>query len=1148
MIVQIKNENYGYTVATYGDYVVVANPPSLRWNSATASAFHTGSVDYFRYNKNTDQHDYIATFYNPFEPMDILLDTEQNFPTAIETEDSGSFPDYDLLIDENSYTGSLENGYGISLDMYLKLLVVGSPYFTQFIATSASLFAASGSSVSIYDLSQTEYPSTGSEFVLYIDNPDANVSESFGQGVSINNSWIAVGSPLISGSNGMVYMYQNISTGSNYNWSLFQKIDSPDTGAMFGWSLKLNKQNGPISQSIVIGCGNQANGKAYYYEFIDGSWVKTFTFYPTTDIMPMTFANYLPYDPVMNITNGFGYAVSTFDTAVIIGAPFDRTFYEYSGSSLLYQQGSVYIFEKCPSQPFTYYPLTSVPNNLIVWTVGDSSHLGILSGSTTTNESHAHAAIKVNNKLYCGGWDGQLYVLTNPDTDITQKLTASYIAGSGSAVCYSDVTKYLYFISGTPISGSIVKVNPNNLQDQTILVQGLDASPSLLPICTYGNYLYTSIGGYGPNYFTKIDIYTGNIVATMPWVSASNPIHGAHASVMAPDGQYFYITTTNGQIAKVSTSNLSYITNQIYSDFPAGPVIASICDDIAYLNGYVYASVESNGNIFKINASDLSYKAYPAAFNSYGVYADDKNVYLLQYQEIWVYLDGDLESGPIRFKVATGTIPNELWITDGGSFVYTNWTTTGVYSYLLPLFQEIRPPILFQQVLKTYGTPLTLKNNRLGYSVNMFQSNAVAGIPKINNIIVTDGTPQINNTTMTSCYVEGTLDQLHYCEGDLEDILDGQVMLLQKSTSSLNWGITNVYQKKKRYLSPHRVFGDDVSIADKSMVVGAPMTLADSNRQINLNITQSNNISLDNIAGKAYIYNLKNLRESFHVGNVFYRNGKIILMTSGSVFDGLFFNPVNTYTYEYDLKFKGEHTIFEKQIICSVDPGEFNVSMNPTAVYKPTSSLDINQNLMFDFQDMDVLLRYMQYKNTSYLGIPTSTDWSSSLVTSTDEISLLKYYQSRESGCAVARTSTLTSESIIRWEQTDTWMQSVLDFNQDNRIDIRDMYILWKYFTNRLTQKNYASFITPACRRKLFSDVIDYMNFVTQKHTTPQIKSDFLTYENSVAMDKTGSFLAPMATTIGLYSGLDLVAVAKLGSPIKIIPELPFNFAIKMDF
>ena len=314
---------------------------------------------------------------------------------------------------------------------------------------------------------------------------------------------------------------------------------------------------------------------------------------------------------------------------------------------------------------------------------------------------------------------------------------------------------------------------------------------------------------------------------------------------------------------------------------------------------------------------------------------------------------------------------------------------------------------------------------------------------------------------------------------------------------------------------------------------------------MNIETTQSADTALDDLTGKAYIYNLHNLRDQFHVGNVFYRNGKIIIMTSGSVFDGLFYAPVNTYTYEYDLEFKSQHTIFEKQVICTVDPGEFNVSQNPTAVMQAPSVLDVNQNGVFDYQDVDVLLSYMQYKNTSILGLPISTDWSSSIVKADDEISLLNYYKATTNNTT---TPQLISESLLRWETVDKDMQTTLDLNEDFRIDIRDMNIMWKYFTHRLTQENYASFITPACHRRLFSDVMDYLNGISQKFAKPTIKSGFLDYERLTVFDKTGSYLAPMATTIGLYDGLEMVAVAKLGTPIKITPELPINFVVKMDF
>ena len=807
MFVNVKNENYGYAVATYGDYVVVANPDILRWDQLTASVHHTGSVDVFRYNRSQDAHDYVGTLYQLWREMDVRLTTEfsnsLSSSTPISAEDPSLEPysGYDITIDKDLYTASLENGYGISLDMYQKYLVVGCPYLTEVTQTSGSFLTGSWASAQVYDLAQIEWTANSASAAAFtIDDPDLltpeGITGSFGMAVSINRDWIAVGAPYYSGSSGIVYLYKNNTVGTNYSWSLFQTI-TPTYAvdqAQFGFSLKLNKYDGPHSYSLVVGSGNPYNAVAYYFEYINNAWSQSYVFRPDFNVQPMTFnPEYIPQPDylTMNTANGFGYAVGTYGDAVIVGEPYDRWFYEYSGSTL-YQQGSVYIFERCPGAP---------------------------------------------------GWI---------------------------------------------------------------------------------------------------------------------------------------------------------------------------------------------------------------------------------------------------------------------------------------------------QVLKTYGNENSLYNNRAGWSVDMYSGSAVAGVPKI------------DVDAMSSCYIGGTLNQLHYCNADLQALLCGQEMLIQKNTGSGVWSITNIYQRKKKYLSPYRDYGFDVAIADQSIVVGAPMYMWDENREINIQTTQSSDTNLDDLTGKAYIYNLHNLRDQFHVGNVFYRNGKIIIMTSGSVFDGLFYAPVNTYTYEYDLEFKSQHTIFEKQVICTVDPGEFNVSTNPTAVTKTPSILDINQNGIFDFQDVDVILSYMQYKNTSILGLPISTNWSSSVVTAPDEISLLNYYQANTDNTT---TPQLISGSILQWEITDTEMQVILDLNQDNKIDFRDMNIMWKYFTNRLTQENYATYITPACNRRLFSDVMDYLNGLSQRFAKPAIKSGFLDYERLTVFDKTGSFLAPMATSIGLYdNNLELVALAKLGTPIKITPELPINFVVKMDF
>ena len=70
----------------------------------------------------------------------------------------------------------------------------------------------------------------------------------------------------------------------------------------------------------------------------------------------------------------------------------------------------------------------------------------------------------------------------------------------------------------------------------------------------------------------------------------------------------------------------------------------------------------------------------------------------------------------------------------------------------------------------------------------------------------------------------------------------------------------------------------------------------------------------------------------------------------------------------------------------------------------------------------------------------------------------------------------------------------------------------------------------------------------TSKYDAATIKPEFLAYEYSSSVDQTGSFIAPYVTTIGLYDeNMDMVAVAKLATPIKSTPDLPVNFLVRFD-
>lgn len=70
----------------------------------------------------------------------------------------------------------------------------------------------------------------------------------------------------------------------------------------------------------------------------------------------------------------------------------------------------------------------------------------------------------------------------------------------------------------------------------------------------------------------------------------------------------------------------------------------------------------------------------------------------------------------------------------------------------------------------------------------------------------------------------------------------------------------------------------------------------------------------------------------------------------------------------------------------------------------------------------------------------------------------------------------------------------------------------------------------------------------TSIYDAATIKPEFLAYEYSSSVDPTGSFIAPYVTTIGLYDeNMDMVAVAKLATPIKSTPDLPVNFLVRID-
>lgn len=290
-------------------------------------------------------------------------------------------------------------------------------------------------------------------------------------------------------------------------------------------------------------------------------------------------------------------------------------------------------------------------------------------------------------------------------------------------------------------------------------------------------------------------------------------------------------------------------------------------------------------------------------------------------------------------------------------------------------------------------------------------------------------------------------------------------------------------------------------------------------------------------SGSAYIYNFNNLVDDHIVGNVFYRNGKIIFSNSGSVFDELLKDRSNLSLPKYDIIYKSQQTIYEKQILCRIEPGEFNYSTNPSALILNNFEFDIDKNNYFTYIDLDLILRYISLKiNNDY----EWHDYLSSMFTEDDE----NWYEFYSKKYKLENKDSAYHVPYINYLES---IYNSFDVDGNNKIQLTDAYLMFKYFTNSLSKDIIFKYADIRSTRKSVESITRYMDQKIGKNEYGKIKSEFFNFEYSSSLDKTGSYLAPFITTIGLYSGTELVAVAKLGMPIKNSGELPLNILVKWD-
>lgn len=490
----------------------------------------------------------------------------------------------------------------------------------------------------------------------------------------------------------------------------------------------------------------------------------------------------------------------------------------------------------------------------------------------------------------------------------------------------------------------------------------------------------------------------------------------------------------------------------------------------------------------------------------------------------------------------------------------------------------------FQLITKLYGDDVTFKDNLFGYSVSTFDKKILIGSPKpyfpFSSLFISSSINYYDLTFNQYDFGEST-----YC---------GQTLLYVVTGSVVRQMTTDPISKRKEIGKPFTAYGYSVSLSDTNLVIGAPIPLNEDFYLSAPLITESGSVlngyrltssyqsedciitssfvylqmedclscnggpisgafsgACDNlivfadeqgeyayaaskIFGKSYIYNMSDLQTNFNVGNIFYNTNKLIINNTGSVLNNLTLDPTdfnNTYLY---MKYNSQITLHEKQYICTIEPGEFNVSTNPTAITSSMFDYGVINTDIFNFDNLDIILRYINTRIT----VNNSEKWWDNFVSGDIDESIFNFYSSSYYDYESNR---LTNELKSKCSSLN------FDVNGDGTANYQDGSAIWKYFIQDFTINNYQNYLNPRSRRNNYDDMISFLNEKTGKSNKKLVKQEFFGYNYSSSLDPTGSYLAPYITTVGLYSGAELVAIAKLAQPIKNTGEIPINIVIKWD-
>lgn len=450
----------------------------------------------------------------------------------------------------------------------------------------------------------------------------------------------------------------------------------------------------------------------------------------------------------------------------------------------------------------------------------------------------------------------------------------------------------------------------------------------------------------------------------------------------------------------------------------------------------------------------------------------------------------------------------------------------------------------YHLVTKTFGNRDYLMDNNFGKAVSIDGTTAVVSSwpDKLGRTVEFSGSYILENYSYNST-------------GSTDGVL-GRVMIYNYDYSDSYWYRTGELRRNKEKYHPYNIYGYAVSVSSDLLAVGGPIVNIANTASYSSSINESTQSLYmpSTYSGSAFLYNLNKYEENPKIGNVFYKNGYFVITNTGSNYSNMF---MGTGSRGFELNYQGSHTIFENEYLVSIRPGEFNYSTNPSALAQYPILFDVNGDGVVDTKDVDLIMRYLRMKkfyaefvydvDGIILEQDSLTDyswWANDLLQTEAEDVL-----QQESSLAYSMTTSsfdAFTKAAYDYIEVNLDRTGILDIDGNGETNLNDGYLFALYVLQRLNPTTISPYIDADSTRKYVIDIQKYLDKYCGLDTT-SVNPEFLNYQYSSSYDATGSYLAPYITTIGLYQNNELVAIGKLGRPIKNLIDWPVNIVVRFD-